>query len=123
MKITNLRSPSPGHVGLGLMHTRMPNADRTLIADQTFFSSLVLENTPERHHEFDGAGLTPPDRLKLVAEALEKCLAKFPDAIVEGMPNSHCNLKQFRDANESEMQTWHLDPETEPRHRAKIVKF
>ena len=116
MKITNLSKPSPGHAGLGLMHVRMSNADRTLQAEQTYFSSLVPEDSPKFYNNLDSAKLEARDRLKLVAEALEKSLEQFPDACETEMPCSLSNLEQFPDASESEMQTWYMDG-------AKRVKF
>jgi hypothetical protein len=98
------------------MWKRIPNADRTLQAEQTYFWGLSDEDSPKYpDSDLDSANLKTKDRLKLVAETLEKWLGQFPDA---GEPETDSLEKRkkakFPDAGE---------PETDSLEKRKKAKF
>jgi hypothetical protein len=69
MKVVNLGPALPRDH----MHTRISNADRTLQAEQTYFSSQVCEDSPKFFRkDLDSQNLKARDRLPLVAKKLEK---------------------------------------------------
>jgi hypothetical protein len=69
VKVVNLGPASPRD----RMWIRMPNADRTLQAEQTYFSSKICEDSPKFFdQDTDSAKLKTQDRLPLVAKKLEK---------------------------------------------------
>ena len=100
MKVVNLGPVSPRVQ----MWKHIPNADRTLQAEQTYFWGLSDEDTPKySDSDLKSVNLETKDRLKLVAETLEKWLGQFPDA---GDPETDSLEKRkkakFPDAREPE---------------------